>query len=713
MAEDTEDEVLKLLGRPGLERALQNQQAARQRQAGFTGLVGPGMLSADAVHPALQFTSYDQILADYGLRHGANEGASGMGFLRNLLPQDTTSFARSGPLQHRITDDEGMDYWVDVGGGGLERGELPPGVGEADKAASWERDRGTYQRLLAGELPPDWIPKSDYIPTIEQWLEMQGPGYAARGNNTPYYEYFKANFDLPVNRGDVFSGTPVVIGAALTGGALSGALPAAGLASGAGAVSPAVGAAISGSIQSAGQAAMVGGDVFEAALRGAATGAASAGTGNYVGAQIDNATLSFIANQATRAVTTAAASGGDLDQILQAGLTGAVTGATGAAISGDLWSMFDSPGMISPPIQPTSLSQPEMYAVSATGLPLSMPLPPSAIAEGYTGNLYNINPTTGLPYLMPVADVVSSLAADDTLEGEPPRELQAEEAPVEEVPVEEAPLPVEETTAVEQMRRDNLEQAAKYAKVAKQVYNLYNQITGGSGTVEGFELPRRAEGVTDEEYNALVGDSAVSYLGLDADAMREMGLVPGTPEYMAYIMEQADFLIEQAVGVNPGILLEGESADELKAALRNLSEKEMDQLARAMYVKGTLGAYTASSEVFDPFTGTAEQLGLLPGEFVAGDIAGAQRGYARSLERLARLPSAEFRSDLRGLLGRNIDLFGLQAQADEKAERRALQARDEIVRRGDTRQRVVPDASFWQDTVPLEEYLMNLLEGVV
>jgi len=213
------------------------------------------------------------------------------------------------------------------------------------------------------------------------------------------------------------------------------------------------------------------------------------------------------------------------------------------------------------------------------------------------------------------------------------------------------------------------EKPVDYGSMAKKVYDLYKSVTGD---VPGFDVPAREEGQTDEQYFTEVGEAAVEYLSLDAADMAAQGLVPGTPQYIEYILDQADAIIDQLFG-DPASL---ESPDELKTALRDLNDREAAQLIRALNVRGALGGMTAAPSVVDPFTGISEEIGMLPGEQVKGAEAARQRGFARSVEGLASGPRDKAKETLSGMLGRNVDLFGMQERADARRVE-AEQAEDE------------------------------------
>jgi len=229
------------------------------------------------------------------------------------------------------------------------------------------------------------------------------------------------------------------------------------------------------------------------------------------------------------------------------------------------------------------------------------------------------------------------------------------------------PQPVLDAPKPAQAAPKPAEKPVDYGSLAKKVYDLYKSVTGD---VPGFDVPAREEGQSDEEYFSEVGEAAVEYLSLDAADMAAQGLVPGTPQYIEYILDQADTIIEQVFD-DPAAM---GSPEELKAALRDLNDRDAVQLIRALHVRGALGGMTTAPSVVDPFTGISEDLGMLPGEQTGGAEAARQRGVARSVEGLAS--STDPRAALSGMLGRNVDLFGMQEKADARRTE-AEQAEDE------------------------------------
>ena len=231
--------------------------------------------------------------------------------------------------------------------------------------------------------------------------------------------------------------------------------------------------------------------------------------------------------------------------------------------------------------------------------------------------------------------------------------------------------------------------ALRYGQQAYKAYGLVKQLLGGDG--EGRDFPERRGDQSDGEYWQ---DIAVDYLGLDPVTMANAGLEPGTPEYMNYILEQADAIIAQIFGADPSALYEAESVEDLQAALRGKTQKEMMQLARALNVRGQLGQSVSATEAVDPFTDMMQELGA--GFTGQRDVAAAQRGRAGEVKQLAGLRGGEARDFLGGLLGRTSDLFGMQSARDARAIQELLTQAEA----DDKRRRGMEEAGsgdFWQD----------------
>ncbi len=239
----------------------------------------------------------------------------------------------------------------------------------------------------------------------------------------------------------------------------------------------------------------------------------------------------------------------------------------------------------------------------------------------------------------------------------------------------------------------------RYASIAQKVYSLFGgeekalagaprPPTRPQPTEEGGEVIPEQEAQYQEEEKAFL-EQAASYLGLDLVAMDEAGLVPGTPEYLAYILDQADSVIAQVLGdADP-------ESEEFATQFRAKSEKEQIQLMRALYIRGQLGALSGSGTYTDPFTGAEEDVALPDGVRVRPTVAAHQRGLARSVDELAKMSPQEAKRFLGGMLSRDPDLFRMQARRDATGLREALEPLEtEEMRR--KRRGMFGDSAFFQ-----------------
>jgi hypothetical protein len=189
------------------------------------------------------------------------------------------------------------------------------------------------------------------------------------------------------------------------------------------------------------------------------------------------------------------------------------------------------------------------------------------------------------------------------------------------------------------------------AKIAAQVAKLFE------GQAIPEDAPQRSEGQSDADY----AQSLATYIQVDAQALADMGLVPGTPEYYDYLMSQLDATIESMTGG-----LNAEAAD-LEQQLRSKTREELDALRRALYVRGQLDLLTGSGAYEDPFTGLSEQV-ITNGKKVQPGVAAYHRGLARSASEMASMSPGEARRFLGGMLGRDADIYGMQARSDARDE---------------------------------------------
>lgn len=451
---------------------------------------------------------------------------------------------------------------------------------------------------------------------------------------------------------DNYAAITIALIAAMTGGAAGGAASAAGAGTmGAGAVGGAVAGATSTTLA----------NDFEPTGSQLATGTALGAAGGAAGGAIDTTGMTAGQAAATRAAAGAgtgvarnALTGGSSDDYWQSAVRGAISGVAGGGGRGML---------------PADMSEFDM----SQNMPLAAPtegIGPLASQESLAQFLATVPkavPGTTLPVGGQELDITAPGAAQAAALAGNAVGSDRQPAP----PPAEAPPPSDRSTE---------KQIQKYANAAKLVDKIYQMLSGGRST-PGFTPPPRQEGQTDEEYFGDVGRAATDYLGLDPATMREAGLIPGSPQYMDYILEQADAIIEQVF--DDPEALEGQTVEEIQAALRGLNDRDAQQLIRALYVRGALGQMTSASSVTDPFTGISEELGMLPGEQVQGPEAARQRGLARVLEQVA----GGDREALAGLFGRDADLFNMQANADTRKAQDILdEARAEEERRKRRRQ---------------------------
>jgi hypothetical protein len=454
--------------------------------------------------------------------------------------------------------------------------------------------------------------------------------------------------------------------------------------------------------------ALQGGDVKDV-LKGAAIGGATAGAGQYAGEYTagmlpDSPWMSQAAAGGAGALTGATLSGGNP---LRAGAAGAIMG--GISGWGDTPSQMDSgsrqpvsyveggssiPAEFLPQIEPMMMRTPENAA-----------LLDQLIAEQPAGPTIEAFSAQASPEMQALLSGMGVEPAPLP----PVSDADMEAAATEEALTGEASVEGEEPTAEAPTEKEM--KAKDYVKIAKKVYDFLKEMRGGDApSVEEFVLPEQEEGQSDEEYLAEISDLALGYLGLDVDAMKDAGYEPGTQEYLDYVLAYADKVIAAAFGDADPAEMEGKSVEELQQTFRGKSEKEMEALARALYVRGALGAKSFKESAIDPFTGELEYLG--EGEKETAPAA-TQRGYARFLEETAGLSAPEARRSIKGLLDRDIDLFDLGAARkartldDMLAEFNATQPVDEedddlYERRGGTRRAtrgrgMLPAASnFWQ-----------------
>lgn len=219
-------------------------------------------------------------------------------------------------------------------------------------------------------------------------------------------------------------------------------------------------------------------------------------------------------------------------------------------------------------------------------------------------------------------------------------------APADSVPATKSPIPSIDPRTL--------------AKVA-------NAVIGMVG--EAKDAPQRQQGQNDADYSK----DLAQYLSLDADAMAQLGLTPGTQEYYDYIMQQADQVIQQIAG---DVDVNG---DDLAAQFRGKTQAELEQLQRALYVRGQLDLLTGSGQHTDPFTGVSQDV-VAPGTGMFNPSVGAfERGKAGDVNTLRGMGGQEGFDYLQQLLGRKSDLFGMDRAAQDRFEQAKLE--DDMRRR--------------------------------
>jgi hypothetical protein len=297
----------------------------------------------------------------------------------------------------------------------------------------------------------------------------------------------------------------------------------------------------------------------------------------------------------------------------------------------------------------------QLADAGATTTDVSGPLMPPAVAEPPFAPLMPpaITDPNGVAPLMPPAVQDPVLTNPDI--GMLPMPAAIPEAGDPTSPDDEAAQPTVTSEDVQ-----------KYAKIATAVYNLLGQEQGSAP--EG--APERSEAEDDAHFTEELG----TYLGLDPTAMAEQGLEPGSPEYMEFIMSRADQVIADVLGDMDV------DAEDFAQQLRGKTEQELLGLQRALYVRGQMNQLMGSGTYEDPATGFSEEV-VGSGTFNPGTAA-FQRGIARNVGELAG--SSDPRAYLNRWLGRDVDFYGMQGQADQRYQDalRNETDEDELRRRG-------------------------------
>ncbi|MDO8534247.1 MAG: hypothetical protein Q7S17_05840, partial [Xanthobacteraceae bacterium] len=277
-------------------------------------------------------------------------------------------------------------------------------------------------------------------------------------------------------------------------------------------------------------------------------------------------------------------------------------------------------------------------ASQVPGMPVASALPGGMLGSGY-------DRVTGVPY-----DIATGMATgsavpaqfDGTLES-----LLGVTAPADAQPSPERQQPKAKEPSL-------LDTAGKALKIG----SMLSEMNAGQNVPA--DAPQRAEGQSDADYSALLAN----YIQVDAQALADMGLAPGTPEYYDYLMSQLDATVEnmtQGLDVN---------AADLEQQLRGKTQAELLALQRALYVRGQLGQLMGSGTYTDPFTGQAEDV-ITNGQLVNPGVAAYHRGLGRTIGDFAQRAPVERNQAIGDFLGRDADIYGMQARADARAEQEA------------------------------------------
>jgi hypothetical protein len=270
------------------------------------------------------------------------------------------------------------------------------------------------------------------------------------------------------------------------------------------------------------------------------------------------------------------------------------------------------------------------------------------------GMLSTSLPALGLPY-----DIGAQLTAGmspaqiTALDAENRTALEAGDMPAE-------PAPAAQPSSV----------GAHAARLAKLGATLA-KMSAGQGAPE--DAPQRTDEQSDAEYAQTLAD----YIQVDAAALAEMGLVPGTPEYYDYLMTQLDATIESMTGE-----IDVNAAD-LEQQLRSKTREEIVALRRVLFVRGQLDQLMGSGTYTDPFTGLAEEV-ITNGRQVNPGVAAYHRGLGRTVEEFSQLSPVRRKQAIGDFLGRDADLYGMQARSDARDEQAAQASAflEDLKRRG-------------------------------
>jgi hypothetical protein len=351
---------------------------------------------------------------------------------------------------------------------------------------------------------------------------------------------------------------------------------------------------------------------------------------------------------------TAALSGADL---AGAGMLGAGGAAAAPVVAGggEVLNLFG----------PTSyMNQPSFLAagggeaaLGATGV-----LPPHAIVPGdVLGTMIKLQEVTGTSSFNEAAQVLGFDSADALMQSMPDMAPEAFSA---------GAAATAEPGVFDQIEK-TYDQVKPYVDQYKELSQTVDSLTGG----QPADAPVRGEGVSDDQY----AQELILYMGLSPEQILAAGYEPGTREYYDYVLSQADAIIMQIMGEVGNTA----DAEQMAAALRAKSAEEIQDLQRALYVRGAMGQLMGSGEYTDPFSG--QNVDVLGSGMFNPSQGAYGAGLASDVDTLAQLGSTDpgaAREFLQQLLGRNPDLFGMQARQDAQLEQAKVSESDLRKRRG-------------------------------
>ncbi len=563
-------------------------------------------------------------------------------------------------------------------------GSVAPGLVKASRYDAKDADRHWYGlNPQTGQYEwvygvADYGPSTDYLPNFSGYsdatgyseysdAQKAGPEYSdafhatnplAHGPQTTYY--LASDPNRPQTGGgwaeDPYMGglNLLDIGSLAALGIITGG--AAGAAVGGGAVGAAAGGAASGA-----EGALISEqDPLKGALLGAATGGTAGALAPGVSSYLGGGMLGAAGAGALTGGIGALTRGGGLNEIARGAALGGVTSGGARGVADTLFA--DTPtaapavadatladatrrrGML-----PTSFFEPTASQVPGASIDaFGRTASPTDLAGTQTGSAVPAQFNGDINSLIQAAGLAPS--ASPTSIG---REQGAE--------TPQAPS-----------KAPGADNAQNVERIAKLGQALYKQLGAP------HDAPQRAKGQSDADYGNSLAQYAAQTGGFDAASLQ--GLTPGTPQYYQAVMGQMDSVIQR---LSSGLNLD--SAD-LEAQLHGKSEKELEALDRALYVRGQLGQLMGSGTYTDPFSGRSQDINT-NGMLVNPARAAYQQGLAQSAGDIAAQTPGEGEQTLRSLFARSPDLYGAEAarQAriqDEMLAAQNLPAYDTKKRRG-------------------------------